>query len=983
MIRVRKLVLAIAAASSLTSGAVHALGLGEVRLQSSLNQPLVAEIELLQVRDLENNEIIPRLASAEDFNKAGVDRQYFLTDLRFTPVVKPDGKSVIRVTSNKPVREPYLNFLVEVIWPNGRLLREYTLLVDPPLYSPAPVLAPQAPVVAPVQTPVRSSVASASRPSTSAPAAGSGSSAPRSSAPAASLEGEYRTTNNDTLWEIARRVPGGSVHQAMLAIQDLNPNAFIDGNINRLKNGQVLRLPTEEQVRSRSAAEAVAQVAEQNTAWREGRSLAGSARQLDATKRSEAGAAPARAEADDQLRLVAGDAGKSTAGSDTGNAAGSSKALADKLAVTQESLDSSRRESAELKSRVSDLESQLDKLQRLIQLKDEQLAKLQAELAQQNAAAAAAAAAPATPAAEAPKPETKAPAEAAPTPTQSEAAAPDGKPAPEVSSAPAAEAEPDFNYSEEPAPAGSQAQNEQPAEQPANVVEASEETAKPAATPAKPVEQPKPAQTPVAETKAPAAPQPVQEPSLIDRLLADPTLLGLVGGGALLILLIALMFISRRNAMKEAELQEALATQSELGDEPLDFADSDLDNLSDEALADTEEAPVNAQTADPLSEADIYIAYGKFAQAAELLRSAINDEPERADLRLKLMEVYAEQGDRDGFQREENELREIGGADAQLEQLRSRYPAIAGAAGAGLATAAAADTLGDFSFDDFDNEPSQPAAPAAPSAELDDSFDLSLDDLEAELSAPSQPAAAPADDFADLSFDELPSAEPAVATEDPRFDLDLSETPAASEDPFADLDLQLDAPAETAPLADEDFMLSLDDEPTAAAPASETADLGSELDLDSALDGGELELPADFDLSVPEDNLSLDEAPLSDAESDAFLAELDDVGGELDSLAADLEAPAQEAPLAAFEPEPVAEPAPVPAADPLTSAALDGDDDFDFLSGTDETATKLDLARAYIDMGDAEGARDILDEVLSEGNDAQRNEARELLASLS
>src|SRR5690606_36519197 len=311
--------------------------------------------------------------------------------------------------------------------------------------------------------------------------------------------------------------------------------------------------------------------------------------------------------------------------------------------------------------------------------------------------------------------------------------------------------EPDFNYSEEPAPAGSQAQNEQPAEQPANVVEASEETAKPAATPAKPVEQPKPAQTPVAESKAPAAPQPVQEPSLIDRLLADPTLLGLVGGGALLILLIALMFISRRNAMKEAELQEALATQSELGDEPLDFADSDLDNLSDEALADTEEAPVNAQTADPLSEADIYIAYGKFAHAAELLRSAINDEPERADLRLKLMEVYAEQGDRDGFQREENELREIGGADAQLEQLRSRYPAIAGAAGAGLATAAAADTLGDFSFDDFDNEPSQPAAPAAPSAELDDSFDLSLDDLEAELSAPSQPAAAPADDFADLS----------------------------------------------------------------------------------------------------------------------------------------------------------------------------------------------------------------------------------------
>ena len=99
MVRVRKLVLAIAAASALSSGMAHALGLGEVTLQSSLNQPLVAEIELLEVRDLASNEVIPSLASPEDFVKAGVDRQYFLTDLKFTPVLKPNGKSVIRVTS--------------------------------------------------------------------------------------------------------------------------------------------------------------------------------------------------------------------------------------------------------------------------------------------------------------------------------------------------------------------------------------------------------------------------------------------------------------------------------------------------------------------------------------------------------------------------------------------------------------------------------------------------------------------------------------------------------------------------------------------------------------------------------------------------------------------------------------------------------------------------------------------------------------------
>ncbi|HIQ45370.1 MAG TPA: peptigoglycan-binding protein LysM, partial [Pseudomonas oleovorans] len=163
MVRVRKLVLAIAAASALSSGMAHALGLGEVTLQSSLNQPLVAEIELLEVRDLASNEVIPSLASPEDFVKAGVDRQYFLTDLKFTPVLKPNGKSVIRVTSSKVVREPYLNFLVEVLWPNGRLLREYTLLLDPPLYSPqttvaaAPKLPAAAPAPRPAATPTASS----------------------------------------------------------------------------------------------------------------------------------------------------------------------------------------------------------------------------------------------------------------------------------------------------------------------------------------------------------------------------------------------------------------------------------------------------------------------------------------------------------------------------------------------------------------------------------------------------------------------------------------------------------------------------------------------------------------------------------------------------------------------------------------------------------------------------------------------------------
>jgi len=224
MVRVRNLVLAIAAATALTTEVAHALGLGEVRLQSSLNQPLVAEIELLDAKMLAPGEVVPSLASVEEFNRAGIDRQYFLTDLKFTPVLRPDGKSVIRVSSTKPVREPYLNFLVEVLWPSGRLLREYTLLLDPPLYSPETVaaVAPQLPIA---------SVASARTPSVSAAPSQVKSPSPASTvgqaAERAPTGSEYKTSSHDTLWEIAERNAGsGTVYQTMLAIQDLNPNAF-------------------------------------------------------------------------------------------------------------------------------------------------------------------------------------------------------------------------------------------------------------------------------------------------------------------------------------------------------------------------------------------------------------------------------------------------------------------------------------------------------------------------------------------------------------------------------------------------------------------------------------------------------------------------------------------------------------------------------------------------------------------------------------
>lgn len=950
MVRVRKLVLAIAAATALSSGMAHALGVGELTLQSSLNQPLVAEIELLDVRDLSAAEMRPTLASPEEFNKAGVDRQYFLTDLTFTPIVKPNGKSVIRVTSTKPVREPYLNFLVEVLWPNGRLLREYTLLLDPPLYSPQAAAAPQLPVAAPAPRPATAATPSRAAAPAATPAA------PR--AGAAEQGSEYRTNKNDTLWEVAQRVRGnGSVHQAMLAIQDLNPDAFIGGNINRMKSGQVLRLPDEQQVARRSQAEALAQVGEQNSSWRQARSAPAAAgtRQIDATRRTGAGAAPAEVQTEDKLKLLAADAGKATAGSENGS--NNSAALSNQLAVTQESLDSTRRENDELKDRMTDLQSQLDKLQRLIQLKDNQLAKLQADVsapAGQTASAGESAAPVPAPADEAQVP-------AEPAVGSGDAATPVA-PAAEAPSAPAELAPDAPQTGEAAAQPGTDAA-------PAAPVDGAAATQDPAVA-----AQPTPAEPVVAPTPVPvaAAPEPVEEDSALDNLLANPMLLGLIGGSLLLALLLVLLILSRRNARKEADAEESLSVYQEdthRFDSDLELPADSLNDLPDDLNAPLQpigEERVTAQTGDALGEADIYIAYGRFNQAAELLHNAINDEPHRTDLRLKLMEVYAELGDREGFARQESELREIGGANAEVEQLKSRYPAMVVLGGAAaLASTAAADDLDSFSLDDLAlDEPVQPLA----SQPADDAFDLDLDALEAEFAADPQTMAQDTSRFDEIDTLSLDSdldlqapEQPAVSKDDAvAFDLDLGNDADSRQElggELADFSLDLDSPTTPAAAQEDDFLLSLDDDADKTPANDDVVDFSSALADDKAND--EFGLPADFDLSLN------DEAPAPTTGA-SFAAQLDDVTAELDQLAESLEQQGK------LEPESLQS----------DSASLDDDEDFDFLSGTDETATKLDLARAYIDMGDSEGARDILDEVIAEGNDGQQQEARELIGKL-
>lgn len=886
MVQVRKLVLAIAAASALSSGMAHALGLGELTLKSTLNQPLVAEIELLDVKDLTAAEVVPSLASPEDFAKAGVDRQAFLNDLSFTPVINASGKSVLRVTSSKPLSEPMVKFLVQVMWPNGRLLRDYSVLLDPSKFSPQTADAAAQP--APSQT-------------ITAPTTG------------ATHSTQYTTTPRDTLWEIAAKARnGGSVQQTMLAIQALNPDAFIGGNINRLKTGQVLRLPDSVQSTALPQSKAIAEVAAQNEAWRQGRRYVakpGSGQQqLDATNRGRGntGAAP---NAQDNLSLVSAESAKTRGNGPAGDA----KALSNKLAVTQENLDTTRRDNEELKSRMSDLQSQLDKLQKLIELKNNQLAKLQAE---------GAGAAPGVNGAVAPVPAITAELAATPPATPAEAAA--AAPTPESAIAP------------------------------------------PAETPVEPVVEP------VVETTPAAA----DDEKTFNELLTNPILLGLIGGGAVVLLLLLLLLARRRKAQQEAEkhvrMARALAEEQEFSAEQ-DLPESSFAGLETPAASVTLNtpptpapapapvvapvvmttpiaaplvAPAAERSDDVLDKAQSHINAGRLNQAAALLEEGVSLEPQRSDLRLKLMEVYGQQGDRDAFVGQERQLVANGENFAKVEALKSRFPAMALVAAGGLAAAAVAAELdAQYVKDLLLDEPEAPA-PAPVEDDLDSAFDLSLDDLDnitpvapapiAEPEAPVELDAFPADD--DLSFESVLQQQTAMKD---------------NLDDLSDFDLDMDLGAEPTPavnLADDDFLLDLDDGVKDLPPVEPpvVADVPQD----------DLELPADFDLSLADE---MDSNPA--AEPDAFAAELDDVNAELDRLS-----------------QSIAEPT-FTEADAAMGDDL-GEDDFDFLAGTDEAATKLDLAQAYIDMGDADGARDILNEVLTEGDEKQRGEAKDMLSSL-
>ncbi|MEJ2575739.1 MAG: FimV/HubP family polar landmark protein [Gammaproteobacteria bacterium] len=949
---VRKLTLAVALALGGASMTAHGLGLGEIEARSVLNQNFDADIALLSVADEELDAVRVRLAPQEAFERAGVERGFLLTRLTFTPDVAADGRAVIRVTSDFPIREPFLNFLVEVNWPRGRLVREYTVLLDPPLTTTRRPPAVAAPVAA-------------ARPQARAPQAP----VVRAGAPVS----EYGPVQaNETLWTIAERVrpdAGVSVTQVMMALLAANPQAFVDGNVNNLLRGQILRVPSRDEMLGISRAEAQAMFRQQQDEWlaQRGRPPAPAAEETP-TPAAAAAAAPVETEVDaaaeaapeakppqDQLRIASARPG------DMDIAPGASEgvvaddpALADlgnQVLLAREEAESTRQEAEALRVRIDRLREQLEDMQRLLTLKDDQLARLQAGVAEPAEAPLAAeapvpevaAGEPALP----PEPEPDAVVEDVPGQAATDEAG-DALPAEVPAEAEVLPAEPMPSVAEggeEPVGEGAPAAIETPTEPTETIVGSAEPAVDEIVVGEEPVDEPVAAPAAgqdVAPAEEPAAPAPVvAEPAPVDdkpaflKQLSTPVVAGALGVVVLIGLLLGLL-VARRGRQRS----EAAETAAPVVVGGAAAAAAEPSALSELAPAVTEAGGDELDEVDPVAEADVYIAYGRYQQAEKLLREAMEDQPDRLALRHKLLEVFYATRDASGFVRLAGEMMADGKDQADpaaWEQVKEMGHEL--------------DPENPLFATAADVAAAERAAQAAQEPEGDD---LGLDDLE----------------LADLAMDEddTPGRAEVGHLGERIGDIEDSFSSVAEsidEEELASLEVDLPPTEATRGEQREQEVISLDE-----------LEFGEKGEEPGSLPQG---LEGDEDEGLGSDSMMKLDTDLEPSELEAELEKLT----ELSTLSEDL-ADAGEAAVAAGDESLDLEDAfgQEEVEDDLASLDL-YDTDNEAAIGEDEVQTKLELASAYVDMGDTEGARSILEEVQEEGSDTQKENAARLLSQLS
>jgi len=643
-----------------------ALGLGEIELESFLNEPLKASVDLLNLDGLHEDQIRIRLATSEDFSRLGVERLYFLTTLKFNVVTDGPGGPRIMITSEKPVLEPYLDLILEARWPTGRLLREYTILVDPPVYTDSPAVVSASERVYEVEgipAPEEEGGATAAEPhepvglfpdgsqqgaggtsvkttgtrvdvrdSNLAPGAMPQRTFNANAAAAPTAGARYMISRDDTLWSIANRAKpaGTSVHQEMLEIQRLNPDAFINGNINRIKAGYIIYLPTSDDVTAMDEPAALAEVREQNAAWREGR---------DAELYAHRGPS-LRISADESEDEAAG-----AATTDGGMAVSASGEVAGEPGSGSGEIGSTPVGAAtDTEAQLAAAEEQLETLKRIVSLKDDQIAALQNALADAGVDAD-------IDVEEIAEYEEGAPGEEMTTVEEDVSVVEVEEPLDEAAVQDEF-AEPGLALAEEEADTGDMAP------------EAMEEAPPVAAT-----------SEPAPEPPAKPKPKPQAAPESSGGGWTDNLL---YIAGALVLGVLAFVFVRRRGRDDDDDEYEYEDTAAPAPAADV-FSDVQLKQQRIEVEPPAEETKPAAPAArdnrgygerkhdeyasdidasDALAEADIYIAYGRHPQAIELLNNALETEPDNPVYRLKLLEIYTELNDR-------------GAAAAQLEKIHA------------------------------------------------------------------------------------------------------------------------------------------------------------------------------------------------------------------------------------------------------------------------------------------------------------------------
>jgi pilus assembly protein FimV len=998
---------------SMLPSAAFALGLGDIRLLSPLNAPLDAEIEVVDATPEDLANLQAQVASRDTFARHGLEWPVFLGSVQVKTNRTSEGHALIKLKSTDAITEPFITLLIEVNWARGHLVREYTMLLDPPVFTPgqspannAPVAAPAAGAgsregaiarsadagapASPAPSPNQSNdvAAPASESSTAAdttarPKRGSKGAKTVAPPPPASEAGagggnSHVVQRGETLSAIASNVAGTKenspeTHSWMLAIYQANPRAF-EQNMNLLRTGAVLRIPESSEASSISPSTAATEIRRQYAAWRGGAGAEGAA---SGSKQSG------------QLHLVTpsdDSAGPATAASNA--------------------------EVKSLQGRVHDLEGQLSESKRLLELKNAQLSDLQTRLAAQQGTAKAPPAAP---------PAAEPPAAAAPPPAQ--------EPAPPVAKAepPAAAAPP----AEEPPPP---AQEAQPTPPPAE------------AAPTSPAKRP--------------TPKPVQAQQqgggLIDSLMDYWWALALLG-----VAIAGYFGFKSWRSRRQSEFDDSLSRLAVAGASSAErgFASGDTAPMrpvsgenpegaflveesgthqrprfgaaaaapaaarhvatSDETIS--SEAAINLDQGDPLAEADFHMAYGLYDQAADLIRIAINREPNRRDLRLKLLEVFFVWGNKEQFLTAARDLAATRADAAPGEwekivimgkQLAPDDPLFAGGGTTGATDGGVdLDLEGGQSRVDFDllGEP-VPGAHGANDVDLDIGSALGEPEPTREISTDRNTALEPGygnstgttrQMTARIPNDDDMLAEFGAETEGPTVEqpaLSSADNPTIRQKVAMALK-QTPGAEQTAELAIDDLGLDLAGLDTVDQPG-----LGASSDaptLVAGMDDRSRKIIEEAQRRAASEDTSLSTGAwqLDENELDAALAADQHENGEHDGSVTsrlsqltgndvdyDLgDAPAEHHSANGNGLDLDLGTATVPDAAFTATQKLSSDDlalpDLEPVTMS-EVGTKLDLARAYMDMGDPDGAKNILEEVLHEGSMTQKQEAQRLMESL-